>query len=74
MAKFDWSKESTDNRNFCGYCDNTPTSGSCNGNCFTRTDFKPKDRKQYKLTHLEDEITKNEERLIMLREELKRLT
>lgn len=29
----DWLKERT-SKNYCGWCDDTPTSGSCNGACF----------------------------------------
>lgn len=30
----DWSKERT-TKNYCGYCTNTPSGGSCTGHCFT---------------------------------------
>ena len=30
----DWKEERTIDGNYCGSCDNTPSAGSCNGNCF----------------------------------------
>lgn len=64
--RLDWSQEKTLNRNFCGYCNNTAASGSCDGNCFTRNDFSEKKKLSDKITHLKDEI----ERLHELRIEL----
>ena len=52
----DWSKEKTVDANYCGWCTNTHTGGSCTGDCFVRKDYEPKLRRQYKLAHVEDEL------------------
>lgn len=30
----DWKEERTIDGNYCGYCHNTPSTSSCDGNCF----------------------------------------
>lgn len=54
----DWKKEKTPDKNFCGWCTNTPTSGSCNGSCFTRTDFMAHQNHSNKLAHVKSELEK----------------
>jgi hypothetical protein len=53
----DWSKERTVAGNYCGYCTNTPSGGSCDGSCFTRKDFSDDDKLKFKITHLKEQLT-----------------
>lgn len=58
MEKIDWSKERTLDRNFCGYCDNTPSTGSCMGGCFSPNDIDPVVAKKNRMSHLIDMLRK----------------
>lgn len=71
--RIDWSKEKTVSSNFCGYCDNTPTGGSCDGSCFTRTDYSDKVITENKRKHLKNELELLYEERIRLAERKKLL-
>ena len=71
--RIDWSKERTVSSNFCGYCDNTPTGGSCDGGCFTRTDISSHAQTEYKRKHLKNELELLYEERILLAERKKLL-
>ena len=47
----DWKKESA-TKDYCGWCDDTPTGGSCQGDCFVRKDYTNEQILQNKLDHL----------------------
>lgn len=79
-SQLDWSKEKTVDRSFCGYCDNTPINGSCDGDCFLRKDYSPAERRRIQLIHVNDELNRIKEtrkslaqRKVLLEKELFKL-
>lgn len=73
----DWTKERA-KKNYCGWCDGTPTGHSCDGGCFTRTDFSEEQKRENKVDHIletlkeiPEEIKRLEQREIDLKNELK---
>jgi hypothetical protein len=67
----DWSKEKAV-KNFCGYCDGTPTGSSCDGSCFKEsyTDKAKTNRVEHALEMLE-RIPKQIEQLEIKEQEYK---
>jgi hypothetical protein len=55
----DWTKEIT-TKNYCGYCNGTPTGSSCDGDCF-------KENKGNRVAHILDMLSKIPEQIEQLK-------
>lgn len=65
----DWTKE-TATKNYCGYCNGTPTDFGCDGTCFNSGESIKENRVDHILTMLE-KIPQEIERLKKLEQDYK---